>query len=59
MAGRGRKCEANQVKGWCAVGYGGNVMCGETVPGTSLCISEPRALDYSELIGAPDANGYC
>jgi hypothetical protein len=33
-------------------------MHGEDVPGTSLCISEPRAPDYSELIGAPDANGY-
>jgi hypothetical protein len=33
-------------------------MHGEDVPGTSLCISEPSAPDYSELIGAPDANGY-
>jgi hypothetical protein len=49
--------QSNQVKEWYAVGCS-SVMHGETVPDTNLCISEPAAPDYSELIGAPDANGY-
>jgi hypothetical protein len=48
---------SNQVKEWYAVGYD-IVTRGETVPDTSLSISEPEAPNYSELIGAPDANGY-
>jgi hypothetical protein len=48
---------SNQVKEWYAVGYD-IVTHGETVPDTSLSISEPEAPNYSELIGAPDANGY-
>jgi hypothetical protein len=41
--------QSNQVKEWYAVGYD-IVTRGETVPDTSLSISEPEAPSYSELI---------